>query len=61
MVCTDIGQQLRIAGACFQVGQAPLHAVQSFLTFEQKFASKVVHEFVIGRSGRNLSTVAGGE
>jgi hypothetical protein len=47
-------QQLRVAGACFKVGQAPLHAVQAFLAFEKEFASKVVHERFIGKWERNL-------
>jgi hypothetical protein len=50
----DFRQQLRVAGACFKVGEAPLHAVQAFPAFEQKFASEVVHEVVIGRGAGNL-------
>ena len=51
----DFREQLLVGGACFEVGQTPLHAVQAFLAFEQEFTSKVVHELVIGRRGRNLS------
>ena len=50
----DFRQQLRVAGASFEVGEAPLHAVQAFPAFEQKFASEVVHEVVIGRRAWNL-------
>ncbi len=50
----DVRQQLSIARARFQVGEAPLHAVQALLAFEQEFASKVVHERFIGWSGANL-------
>jgi hypothetical protein len=50
----NIREQLRVAGARLQVGEAPLHAVQTFLAFEKEFASQVVHEVVIGRGGGNL-------
>ena len=50
----DFRQQFCVAGPCFEVGEAPLHAVQALPAFENEFASEVVHDGVIGRRVWNL-------
>src|SRR5579863_4702623 len=41
----DIGDEFGIRRALFQIGQTPLHAVQTLLTFNQKLPRQFVHRF----------------
>ena len=50
----DFREQAGIGGAGLELGEAPLHAVEPLLAFEQEFVREVVHDCVIGRAAGNL-------
>jgi hypothetical protein len=54
----DFSQKLAVLRAFFQLGQTPLHAVQSFRALNQEFSRQLVHRYVIGQERKNLSVLA---
>jgi len=48
----DVGDEFAIAGPLFELGEAELHALQSFLALCDKLLRQVIHLSLIGSGGR---------